>query len=70
MGRRWWSGFDHRRTFGAARVLVVYESREVHEGIAALLANVREIAKKDPKAGVPRRNKTNSADSPCCNNVW
>ena len=44
-------------TLGTAKVLIVSQTREVHEQIADLLAKIREIAKKNPDAGTPRRNK-------------
>ena len=42
---------------GTAKVLVVSQTRDVHEEIADLLKNIREIAKKNPNAGTPRRNR-------------
>jgi hypothetical protein len=52
-------------TLGTAKVLVVTETREVHEGIVDLLAKIREIGKKTPNAGIPRHSnaapKTTSA---------
>ncbi|MFZ1935680.1 MAG: hypothetical protein WCB27_15250 [Thermoguttaceae bacterium] len=42
---------------GTAKVLVVSQTRDVHEEIAALLAKIREVAKKTPNAGTPRRSK-------------
>jgi hypothetical protein len=44
-------------TLGTAKVLIVTQTREVHEEIVALLASVREIAKKDPGALTPRRSR-------------
>jgi len=44
-------------TLGTAKVLVVSQTREVHEEIADLLAKIREIAKKTPNAGTPRRDR-------------
>jgi hypothetical protein len=44
-------------TFGTAKVLVVTQTHEVHEEIAGLLAKIREIAKSNPNAGTPRRNR-------------
>ena len=44
-------------TIGTAKILVVSQTREVHEEIADLLAKIREIAKDNPNAGVPRRNR-------------
>jgi hypothetical protein len=51
------AGSINGATIGTAKVLVVSQTREVHEHIADLLAKIREIAKKTPNAGVPRRNK-------------
>jgi len=44
-------------TFGTAKVLVVSQTYEVHGKIAELLKSIREIAQKNPKAGVPHREK-------------
>ena len=44
-------------TFGTAKILVVTQTREVHEEIADLLAKIREIAKNNPNAGTPRRSR-------------
>ena len=44
-------------SLGTAKVLVVSQTRDVHEEIAALLAKIREIGKKTPNAGTPRRNR-------------
>ena len=43
--------------FGTAKVLVVSQTYEVHGQIAELLKGIREIAKKNPDAGLPHRNK-------------
>jgi hypothetical protein len=42
---------------GTAKVLVVSQTRDVHEEVARLLKGIREIAKKNPNAGTPRRNR-------------
>jgi hypothetical protein len=42
---------------GTAKVLIVSQTQDVHEGIVSLLKGIREIAKKNPNAGTPRRNK-------------
>jgi hypothetical protein len=42
-------------SIGTAKVLVVSQTQEVHEEIADLLVKIREIAKKNPKSGTPRR---------------
>jgi hypothetical protein len=44
-------------SLGTAKVLVVSQTRYMHEEIAGLLKNIREIAKKTPNAGTPRRNR-------------
>ena len=44
-------------TLGTAKVLVVSETREVHEQIADLLVKIREVARKTPNVGMPRRNR-------------
>ena len=44
-------------TFGTAKILVVTQTREVHEELADLLAKIREIAKNNPNGGTPRRSK-------------
>ncbi len=51
-------------TLGTAKVLVVSETREIQERIADLLAKVREIAKKTPNAGPPRRSKPKQIATP------
>jgi len=47
-------------TLGTARVLVVGQTYRTHGEVADLLAKIREIAKKTPNAGTPRRNKPTS----------
>jgi hypothetical protein len=44
-------------TFGTAKVLVVTQTAEVHKEIADLLAKIRQVAKDNPNAGTPRRNR-------------
>jgi hypothetical protein len=44
-------------TLGTAKVLIVSQTREVQEQIADLLAKIREVAKKNPNAGIPRRSR-------------
>jgi hypothetical protein len=44
-------------TLGTAKVLIVSQTCDVHEEIAGLLKDIRELAKKNPNAGPPRRNK-------------
>ena len=51
-------------TLGTAKILVVSETRDVHEDIVDLLTKIREIAKKNPNAGVPRRNKPAPREKP------
>ena len=41
-------------SLGGAKVLVVAQTREVHEKIAKLLAAIREFAKKNPNAAPPK----------------
>ncbi len=43
-------------SLGTAKVLIVSQTRAIHEEIADLLAKIREVAKKNPNAGMPRRN--------------
>ena len=50
-------------TLGTARVLVVSQTRDVHEEIADLLAKIREVAKKTPNAGLPRHDMSKPASS-------
>ncbi len=45
-------------SLGTAKVLIVSQTQEVHEDIAPLLAAIREIAKKNPDEGPPRRDKS------------
>ncbi len=44
-------------SFGTARLLVVNQTYEVHCKLAELLKGIREIAQKNPKAGLPHRAK-------------
>ena len=44
-------------SFGGAKVLVVSQTRQAHEEIAEMLAAIREIAKKNPNAAPPRRDR-------------
>jgi hypothetical protein len=44
-------------TLGTAKVLVVTQTPENHREIVGLLAKIREIAKKNPGAGIPRRDR-------------
>jgi hypothetical protein len=54
-------------TLGTAKVLIVNQTSVVHEKIVRLLADVREIAKKNPNAEPPQRDKpapTSKTDKP------
>jgi hypothetical protein len=51
------AGSINGATLGTAKVLVASQTREVQEQIADLLAKIRAIAKMNPNAGVPRRNR-------------
>jgi hypothetical protein len=44
-------------TLGTAKVLAVTQTRIVHQEINSLLAKIREIGKKNPSAGIPRRSR-------------
>ncbi len=44
-------------SFGGAKVLVVAQTQRAHEEIAKLLAGIRAIAKKNPNAAPPRRDR-------------
>jgi hypothetical protein len=44
-------------SLGKAKVLVVLQTRDVHYQIASLLAEVRQVAKKNPDAQIPLRNR-------------
>jgi hypothetical protein len=44
-------------SLGTAKVLVVSQTYRTHCQIAKLLAEIREIAKKNPSGGPPRRNQ-------------
>ena len=44
-------------SFGSAKVLVVCHTRDIQQQIAELFATIREVAKKNPNAGPPRRDK-------------
>jgi hypothetical protein len=58
-----WPGSITGATFGPAKVLVVHQTRDIHERIADLLAKIREVAKKSPNAAVPRRTRPTPSDS-------
>ena len=45
-------------SLGTAKVLIVSQTQDVHEEIASLLAEIREIAKKNPDEEPPQRNKS------------
>jgi hypothetical protein len=45
-------------SLGTAKVLIVTQTRDVHEEIAALLAAIREIAKKNPDEEPPLRDRS------------
>jgi hypothetical protein len=45
------------QTLGTAKVLVVTHKREIQQQIADLLAKIRDVAKKNPNAAIPRRNR-------------
>jgi hypothetical protein len=51
-------------TLGTARVLVVSQTRDVQDEIVSLLKGIREIAKRNPNAGAPRRNRPSEKTSP------
>ena len=44
-------------SLSSAKVLVVCQTRDIHQRIAELFARIREIAKKNPNAESPRRDK-------------
>jgi hypothetical protein len=46
------------KSLGTAKVLVVTQTRDVHDEITKLLAEIREVAKRTPNAGIPRRTRT------------
>ena len=53
----WNSGSIKGLSAGGAKVLVVAQTREVQEEVAKLLADIREVAKKNPNAAPPRRDR-------------
>ena len=50
-------GSNKGASLGTAKVLVVSQTYRTHCQIAKLLAEIREIAKKNPNGGPPRRNQ-------------
>jgi hypothetical protein len=45
------------QTLGTAKVLVVSNTREIHQQIVELLTKIRNVAKKNPNAGIPRHDR-------------
>jgi hypothetical protein len=43
---------------GTAKVLIISQKQKVHEEIASLLADIRKIAKKNPKGELPQRDES------------
>jgi hypothetical protein len=56
-------------TLGTAKVLTVTQTQEIHAEVAGLLAKIREIAKKDPNAMMPRRSRPTQPSGRCCRRV-
>ena len=43
------------RTFGGGKVLIVSQTKDIHEEVVEFLANLRAVAQKNPNAPPPRR---------------